>query len=325
MRPPLPFSASFLIRSLHTVAIAGSCTIALASLCACDRPDTAASPTQAAASEAAAPQPDPLIRLSDDLRRDAGIQVAVAGPQAIAQTLPVHGELVSASDRVHRVAARYPGVARQIAKNIGDRVSKGETLVVVESNDSLEPYRIVSPGAGRVLERHVNVGEAMAEQTLFVIGDLSQVWAELAVFPRDAARLHPGMEVDVRLDRGSDPQRAKIDYIAPGTDAQRRIVVRATLDNSDGRWPPGAFVNAQLIVDERNAAVAVPQSAVQYDEGQPLVFIETDGGFAARPVRLGLQDRAHVEVLEGLSAGERVVIANSFLLKSEWLEGGHDD
>jgi cobalt-zinc-cadmium efflux system membrane fusion protein len=66
---------------------------------------------------------------------------------------------------------------------------------------------------------------------------------------------------------------------------------------------------------------------LQYNEGQPLVFIETDGGFAARPVRLGLQDRAHAEVLDGLRAGERVVIANSFLLKSEWLkgEGGSDD
>ena len=323
MKSPLQSSAPFFIQPLHVLLI----VCAIGSLSACGKPDAAASPAPAAANATAAPKPDPLIKLSADLRRDAGIQITVAGPQSIAETLPVHGEIVSASDRVHRVTARYPGVARQITKNIGDRVSKGETLVVVESNDSLEPYRIVSPGSGRVLERHVNVGEAMAEQTLFVIGDLSQVWAELAVFPRDVARLRSGMGVDVQLDRGSDPQRAKIDYIAPGADAQRRIVARATLDNADGHWPPGAFVNAQLILDERSAAVAVPQSALQYNEGQPLVFVETDGGFAARPVRLGLQDRSHAEVLEGLRAGERVVIANSFLLKSEWLkgEGGSDD
>lgn len=322
MKPPLQSFAPFFAEPLRVLLIA----CAIGSLSACGKPEAAASPTLAVG-EASATKPDPLIKLSAELRRDAGIEVAIAGPQVIAETLPVHGEIVSAADRVHRVAARYPGVARQITKNIGDRVGKGETLVVVESNDSLEPYRIVSPGSGRVLERHVNVGEAMAEQTLFVIGDLSQVWAELAVFPRDASRLSSGMGVDVQLDRGSDPQRAKIDYIAPGADAQRRIIARATLDNADGHWPPGAFVNAQLILNERSTAVAVPQSALQYNEGQPLVFVETNDGFTARPVQLGLQDHAHAEVLDGLRAGERVVIANSFLLKSEWLkgEGGSDD
>jgi len=294
------------------------------SLSACgDKTPEVSAPVEAERATSA----DQPIRLTPEFQREAGVVVAAVGPQRIASTLRVHGEIVQAADRVHRVTARYPGVATQVTKRIGERVSKGETLVVVESNDSLVPYRIVAPGAGQVLERHINVGEALSEQTLFVIGDLNEVWAQLAIFPGDAARVRAGMSVDVQLDRGGEAQRVTLDYIAPSADAQRRIMARATLDNRAGQWPPGAFVSADLITESRSVDIAVPLSAVQYHEDQTVVFVETAEGFAPRAVRLGLQDREHAEVTEGLRAGERVVVANSFLLKSEWLkaEGGDDD
>lgn len=287
------------------------CTLSLA---ACgDAPKPSAAP--AAATPAA-----PLLQLSDTQQREAGVRIAAAAPAEIAETLTVYGEISATDDRLRRISARYPGIAREVLKKVGDSVRAGDTLVVVESNDSLVPYRISAPIAGRVLERHVNPGEAMSEQNLFVIADLSRVWAQLSVFPADAARVSPSQRVEVRAEREAEAQSASIEYVAPDADsAARRVRVRATLDNADGRWRPGQFVAADIVVAQHSAAVAVPQSALQDIDGQPHVFVRSDQGFAARALRLGRQDRRNAEVLEGLKAGENVVVANSYLLKSEWL------
>lgn len=300
----------------HKLALTSIALAALLSACGGDNPPAAT------ATPAAAPAPaatELVIHLDETHRREAGVEVAPAGPQTIAEVLSVYGEIAPAADHIRRVAARYPGIARRVTKNIGDRVVAGETLLVVESNDSLEPYRITAPIGGRILDRQVNDGESLGDQTLFMIGDLSKVWAELAVFPHDAARVSVGQAVDLYAERGSEATRARVDYVAPESDPQRRSVrVRATLDNADGRWRPGQFVSAELITAEHAVALAVPQSALQELEGRSSVFVERDGGFVARPVVLGAQDRHYAEVREGLAAGEHVVVGNSFLLKSEW-------
>lgn len=281
---------------------------------ACGRP---ASDAGGAVPPPAAPE---AIRLSAAQRRDAGVATAAAGPQRIAETLSVYGELQPLPEQLRRVSARYPGVARRVAKRIGDRVAAGETLLVAESNDSLEPYRIAAPIAGRVIERGVNEGEALDGQVLFTIVELSRLRAELAVFPRDAAQIAVGQSVAIRAEREAAPALATIDGIAPRAgERDRGLRLYATLDNADGRWRLGQFVSAEIVVAARNVALAVPQSALQDLDGGPGVFVETAAGFVPRTLRLGAQDRQYAEVLDGLAAGEQVVVANSFLLKSAWL------
>lgn len=276
-----------------------------------------------AAVAAPAPAAEPTLQLSAQQRRDAGIEVAAAAAATIAETMTVYGEISATDDRLRRIAARYPGVAREVAKRVGDSVKAGETLVVVESNDSLVPYRISAPISGRVLERRINPGEALSEQTLFVIADLSRVWAQLSVFPNEVARVQAGQKVEIRADREGSTQLSSIEYVAPdAASAARRVLVRATLDNGDARWRPGQFVAGDIVLAEYPAAVTVPQTALQDLDGAPHVFVETGKGFVARGVKAGRQDRRRVEIVEGLQAGERVVVSNSYLLKTEWLSQG---
>ncbi|WP_366515676.1 efflux RND transporter periplasmic adaptor subunit [Solimonas marina] len=272
-----------------------------------------------------APAARAAIKLDDQQRRDAGIEIASVGAASIIEVVPVYGHIAAVADRVRHVAARYPGIARRVMKNIGDSVAAGETLLIVESNDSLQPYRIKAPIAGLVVERHVNDGEALGSDTLFVIADLSQVWAQLEVFPRDAVGLQIGQRVDIHADRTQAPVQAQLDYIAPSSDPQRRsIPLRATLDNASGRWRPGQFISADLEIAAHDVALAVSQAAIQDLDGQASVFVETAAGFVPRALRTGKRDRRHVEVIDGLQAGERVAVGNSFLLKSEWLAEAED-
>ena len=84
----------------------------------------------------------------------------------------------------------------------GDAVAKGEELLTVESNESLQVYPIRSPLSGQVLERRANPGDAVDGSTVLMkVADLSTVWAEFAIFARDLSHVRPGMRV---LFRGAD-------------------------------------------------------------------------------------------------------------------------
>lgn len=286
-------------------------------LSACGKaPAPEAVPTPAAAPAA--------IRIDEAMRERAGLRVEVLRAGTIEETETLYGTIASNAERVRRVVARYPGIAQRVDRAIGDSVRAGERLLSVEANDSLTPYAINSPIAGRVIERDVNAGEAIdGGHTLFVIADLSSVWAELAVYRRDAARIRAGQALRLRPADGGDDVEARIDYIAPGNDpATQTLNARATLANADGRWTPGLYVVADAVLARSEVAVSLPLSAVQTIEGRTQVFVETPQGFVPRVVRLGRQDARNAEVLEGLAVGERVAVGNSFLLKSEWLSTG---
>jgi cobalt-zinc-cadmium efflux system membrane fusion protein len=96
----------------------------------------------------------------------------------------------------------------------------------------------------------------------------------------------------------------------------RTATARVVLANDDGRWRPGMFVKARA-VSTSVASLSVPSTALQRMEGETVVFVETDAGFEPRPVQLGREGDQLVEVLTGLSAGERVASRNAFLLKAE--------
>ena len=99
---------------------------------------------------------------------------------------------------MREVTARFSGVIRSVSKRVGDGVQQGETLATVESNESLQSYGIASPISGVVIARTANPGESVAEKPLLTVGDLSTVWIELSLFPRDVARI--GFEAMMKGD-----------------------------------------------------------------------------------------------------------------------------
>lgn len=253
----------------------------------------------------------------------AGIEVAVAGPAEIHETLTLYGSITPNAERRQEIRARYAGVVRAVAKRPGDHVAKEELLLTIESNDSLEPYSIRSPIAGTVLERRVNVGETVdSSQALMVVADLSTVWAEIAVFARDLDHVRAGQAVFVQAADAEQRADGHIAYVAPAghTDSQS-VVARAELDNQRRDWVPGQFVTADVVVAEVNAPVTVTPAALQTLNGKPVVFIESARGFEAREIETGHRSKSAIEVVSGMSAGERYAAENSYLIKSDLLKG----
>jgi multidrug efflux pump subunit AcrA (membrane-fusion protein) len=88
------------------------------------------------------------------------------------------------------------------------------------------------------------------------------------------------------------------------------------VDNRNRRVAINQTVYVRLLTAASGAAPVVPQSAIVDDGGRPIVFVQAAGeSFVRKPVRLGIREGGSVQVLEGLSAGERVVTRGAYLIR----------
>jgi cobalt-zinc-cadmium efflux system membrane fusion protein len=207
-----------------------------------------------------------------------------------------------------------------------DATTTDETLRVRGNSNEQIPIR--SPIGGVVLERLVTPGTTVTPGTpLFVVSDLSTLWAVAEIDEALLPRVKAGRRVDVSV--AAYPGEAfpgtitfVADLVNPKT---RRITVRCTVPNSDGRLKPEMFATVALGEGDPKPVLVVPAAAIQSIDGQPVVFVERENGqFVPRRITAGASARGQVEVTMGLSAGERVAVAGSFALKSELLKTGGD-
>lgn len=249
----------------------------------------------------------------------AGIRVAAVGPGVIADEHEVQGLLTPVEGRIAQVTARFPGPVRSVRAGVGDRVRAGQVLATVESNLSLTTYSITAPINGVVMARTAAVGMSAAEGTpLYEIADLSTLWVDLHIFGADAQHIGAGAPVTVtRLSDGVTAQTT-LERVLPGTaTASQSTVARATVENTDGQWRPGSAVKARITVDRQSVKLVVPVTALQTADDQDVVYVQQGDTYRTRSVQLGRRDAERVEVLDGLKAGERVVAAQSFLIKAD--------
>jgi cobalt-zinc-cadmium efflux system membrane fusion protein len=264
--------------------------------------------------------------IAADVARDAGIGTATAGAGAISDELVLYGAIGPDTTRIRQVHARFPGLIRSVARNVGDAVRAGDALATVESNESLQTYSVTAPIAGTVTRRHAAPGEQTDEESLFEIADFSSVWAELDVFSRDRPRLNEGLPVVITTDN-SLTATGTIAYLAPvGNRASQSLTARVVLDNGDGRWTPGQFVEGRVTIATTPVELAVPLSALQRFREFDVVFAQVGETYEVRMLTLGRRDGRHVEVLEGLEPGTTYVAENSYLIKADIEKSGasHD-
>lgn len=288
-------------------------------------------PVEQAHDDAAAPEhheeESGHIALSLEQAQKAGIAIETAGPAAIREVLPLYGSVQPNAERVREVTARYPGVVLSVNAKVGDAVRQGQTLATVESNESLRTYQVVAPLGGVITARSVNPGETAGDAPLFTVADLSTVWVELALFPRDLPKVKVGQAVRVHSSDAGLADEGKVVYVAAlGQAASQTLTARVLLKNAERRWAPGLYVTGEVLLSQAPVQVAVKSSALQTVGTQSSVFVHTDEGFEAKPVRTGRTDGEYTEVIEGLTAGEQYAASNSFILKSELGKGdaGHD-
>lgn len=258
----------------------------------------------------------------------SGIESEVAGSRVIREVLPVKGKILPSEHRIAHIVPRYPGVVREGRKHIGDTVAKGEVLAVIESNQSLQPFEVRSQIAGTIINGHLIVGEYVPEnQWVFVVADLSEVWADFFVPVGQGRLIRQGQIVEVSTGIAGEKVTGVVSYIAPYADERSQAqTVRVVLPNSDARFMPGMFVTGDLVTSEVEVPVAVRNGGIQTFRDWQVVFFKQGDTYEIRPLILGRSDGEWTEARSGLSAGEEYVSRNSYTVKADILKSGasHD-
>lgn len=179
---------------------------------------------------------------------------------------------------------------------------------------------IYSPLSGVVVEKFVVEGQNVgAGDPLFSVADLSTVWVELEVYESDFPLLRRGEEV--RIVSRSYPGAVfvgRVSFVYPFLDPKTRTVrVRVEVPNTELRLKPDMFVSARIRVP-LDPAVVVPVTAVVDTGERQVVWVEAKPGvFVPRAVKPGVRVGGEVQILTGLSRGERVASSGGFLIDSE--------
>jgi cobalt-zinc-cadmium efflux system membrane fusion protein len=178
-------------------------------------------------------------------------------------------------------------------------------------------FSLTSPISGIVIERNGTIGATVgSDANVFKIIDISSVWIDANVFEKDLKRVRRGQEVKVSVPAFPGVTfSGRVILVSSVVDPETRSVkVRTEVPNSDGRLKPDMFANVQIVTDLHRTAISIPQSAVLDDGGKSVVFIAEGSGYAKRGVNLGIQGDGRVEIIEGLQAGDKVVVKGNYLL-----------
>jgi membrane fusion protein, heavy metal efflux system len=184
---------------------------------------------------------------------------------------------------------------------------------------------IYSPIAGTVIQRKVGPGQyintssqnASASDPTFIIGDLSTVWLVAYVRESEAPNVHVGQAVHFTVL--AFPNRvfpANISFVATSLDTgTRRLLVRATIDNSRHLLRPEMFASVTILTGEGDNSLAVPREAIIYDGNIAHVWVTRDDkSVERRDIKTGLSNGQMIQVIEGLRRGESVVSKGSLFV-----------
>lgn len=200
-------------------------------------------------------------------------------------------------------------------------IPEAQLKALAQSGEAKRTLTLRSPVSGIVTEKKALQGmRFMPGEALYQIADLSSVWVIADVVEQDIGLVKLGALATVRINAYPEQRFAgKVSYVYPTLNAATRTVpVRVELPNPGLLLKPAMFAQLELAVSSTSAVVSVPLSAVIDSGTRQIVLIELgEGRFEPREVKLGARSDSKVEIISGVSEGERVVVAANFLIDAE--------
>ncbi|MBI3699801.1 MAG: efflux RND transporter periplasmic adaptor subunit [Afipia sp.] len=198
-----------------------------------------------------------------------------------------------------------------------------ESAIAAMEKSRNAPLAIVwtAPRDGVVLERNAVEGMRVGPgDTLFRLADTSVVWTLIDIAERDLARIGVGQTVSVTA-RGFPGRKFQgtVSVIYPQVNKDSRTIrVRIELANPDLAFLPDMYVDAAINIGSSDAVLSVPESAVIDNGSKRTVFIDRgEGRLEPKEVQTGSRGDGYVEIRDGLSDGDRVVVSANFLIDAE--------
>lgn len=195
---------------------------------------------------------------------------------------------------------------------------------ILYSGEVRENIRVYADGNGVVTEKLVQEGDHVQQgQGMYKLSDLRTVWAEFDVYENQISAFKTGQSISIQTNAFPGKEfKAKISFIDPVmNNATRTVTIRAELDNKEGLFKPGMFVEgfvASSNIVNSDIVISVPKSAVLWTGKRSVVYVRSSQDqpvFEMREVQLGnaVSDDEYV-VTSGLETGEEVVVNGTFTI-----------
>lgn len=176
----------------------------------------------------------------------------------------------------------------------------------------LRDSRVFAPFSGITAARQISPGQVISKNTtLTTLVDLDTVKIEVAVPERYLGQLQLGQKLDFKVDAfPTNLFQGNVYFISPQLeDRTRTALVKARLNNPDGKLRGGMFAKLDLTLTLRDSALVIPETAIVNNADATMVFVISSGNTAVmKPVTTGLRLAGKVEILTGLTAGESVIV-----------------
>ena len=246
-------------------------------------------------------------------RKLADLDRDLLAHNGVAQREAAQAETDAANAEADRDAALQELVSLQVPAATIQSIQAGGKVVRVEG-------MIRAPVAGTVVERLVTAGQLLEAGTTpcFTVADLSRVWVMAQVFGADLTAMSVGDAAEVNSGIGSKSFSGKVDNIAALVDPDTRAVaVRVVVDNPGDLLKKQMYVRVRVQARQESRGLLIPVSAIlRDDENLPFVYqLQADGSLARRHVTLGSRTGDAYDIVEGLSAADKIVVDGALFLQ----------
>jgi cobalt-zinc-cadmium efflux system membrane fusion protein len=264
--------------------------------------------------------------IDDKIAEAMEISTEVVGPSTFHESIEVFGNLMLPADATSNVYARFDGLVKKVHVKLGDAIKKGQLLLTLESNESLQSYQVTSAQKGIVSAVNVTSGEQSKGRILLAVTNDETLVAELAVFPLDLVKVNIGAKTTLNINGVEEQYTSKVDSRVLKVRNDQAKLFRVLVNNSDSLLSEGSFVSAKIEIGSFDVAMAVKRNALQSFRDFTVVYAKVGNEYEVRMLELGRIVGDEIEVLGGISIGTEYVTDNSYILKADVEKSGasHD-
>ena len=247
------------------------------------------------------------------------VRVTPVSLDTIEKSIIINGEILARNQ-----VTIFPTVGGRLVEsrvNIGERVSSGSIVAMVDPSRPGEVYArspVVSTVSGTVLSAPFSIGDTVTPQSgVFIVGDLSSLLVETFVPERFVSSVTRGMRAVLWFEAiPGERFEAEVTEINPVLDpVTRTLRIRLRFLNTDSRIRAGMFATISLVTNRKTDVPVIHRTSAINTYGSWIVFVVDERNTARRrEVTLGIDNEEFIEILEGLSVGEKVVSAGQNFL-----------
>jgi membrane fusion protein (multidrug efflux system) len=256
----------------------------------------------------------PIVELATEegkIVRKGQLLARIDEKEAAAQVEVARVTLADATRAYQRAkAARENEI---ISEEVYDQaLAKMETAAAQLKNSqiNLEYTSILAPFDGIIIERNVKFADNITpNQKLFRISDFDPLLCPIQVPEKELSRLKVGQPAHINVEAWPEERfDAEVLRISPIVDATTGTIKVTLAVRARDKLRPGMFASVFLVMDRHDDAMVIPKTALSYESFGDTVYVARENMAERRDLKLGFEEADLVEVLEGLSDGERVIV-----------------